>query len=128
MLIHCMSKFMAHGTVTFTCYNHKIGVVILHKVNIWQVVEELWHFNFQMACLKHTIWSNCNRHLWHNPCPRGFATHTIYIYKCRLYLKLIFWFFLLCFVVLKVEIEKCFIICIPYLNCLKILEKKDMRV
>lgn len=46
-----MSKFMAHGTVTFTCYNHKIGVVILHKVYIWQVVEEL-HYNIQIACLK----------------------------------------------------------------------------
>ena len=96
MLI-CLSLWhMAHGTVTFTCYNHKIGVVILHKVNIWQVVEELWHFNFQMACLKHIIWSNCNRHLWRNPYPRGFAgAHTIYIYKSRLYVKLMFWFFTL---------------------------------
>ena len=128
-----MSKFMitwymAHGTVKLTCFNHKMVVVILHKVNIWQVVEGLCNYNFQMACLKHIIWSNCNRHSRRNPCLRGFATHTIYIYKSRLYVKLMFWFFYSALMYTWSRNWKMLNNMFSVLKLLKILEKKDMRL
>lgn len=98
----CLSLWhMAHGTVTFTCFNHKIGVVILHKVNIWQVVEEL-HYNIQIVCLKYIIWSTCGA------IPTPGALQLIQF----IYTRVAYSFdFLLCFDVLEVKIEKYLIIC-----------------